>query len=339
MTLPVDVVVVSYRSGDRLRRALAPLAGVPGVRLIVVDNGPGDGSVDAVADLAPTVVEPGGNVGFARGCNAGARAGRNPWVLFLNPDARLEPASLARLAARLRTEPWLAVAAPRIEDEDTGEAHHSLQRDLRPATALALSVPLHRLTRARWATDVVRDPSSYVHPHEAEWASGACLLVRREAFEAVGGFHEGYWMYCEDADLCRTLREYGWGIGFEPSAVAGHEGGACAPRAALRPAYAQARLHYARRWDRAGSGRLAAVRAGLAARGLVQAMGRGSRADRAGELRGAIEALRPGAGRRPADPPAGPAPPAALPAAVRWLRELDGRRGAGPSAAPSPRRA
>lgn len=296
----VDVVVVSYRSGDDLHDALAPLAGAPGVHTIVVDNNPGDGSADAVRALRPTLVEPGGNVGFSRGCNAGAATGQAPYLLFLNPDARLTPQALGVLVQRLHDEPWLAVAAPRIEDED-GHLHPSVQRDLRPSAALALALPLHRVTGAAWSTDIVRDETSYTRPHEVEWASGACLLVRRSAFAAVGGFHEGYWMYCEDADLCRSLRALGWGIGFEPRAVATHVGGASAPRAALRPAYAEARMHYARRWD-GHLGRLT-VRAGLALRGAVQAATRGDARQRRGELRGARAALGPGAGRLPAIPP------------------------------------
>ena len=147
MTGPlVDVAVVSYASADTLRDAVAGFAADERFRVIVADNNPGDGSADSVRDLPVTIVDPGGNVGFGRGCNAAARAGWSPYLLFLNPDARLAPGDLDVLIERLRREPTLGVVAPRIEEG--GSRAHSLRHDLRPVSAWGRVLPLQRFTAA-----------------------------------------------------------------------------------------------------------------------------------------------------------------------------------------------
>jgi N-acetylglucosaminyl-diphospho-decaprenol L-rhamnosyltransferase len=275
----VDVVLVSYDSADVLRAAVEPLCADERVRVIVADNNPGDGSADSVRDLPVTIVDPGGNVGFGRGCNAGAAAGWSPYLLFLNPDARLTPGDLDVLVDRLRREPTLGVVAPRIEEG--GSRANSLRHDLRPLSAWGRVLPLQRLTRARWADDLIRDPEAYERAWSPSWMSGACLLVRRAAFTEIGGFHDGYWMYCEDADLCRALRVTGWRTGFEPGA----------PRASLLTAHAESRVRYAARWD--GPRGEWSVRAALALHHLVRAAlsrGRAVRSGHAAAARAAIAA-------------------------------------------------
>lgn len=288
MTMPlVDVVLVAYASADSLRGAVEPLCGDERFRVIVADNNPGDGSVDSVRDLPVTIVETGGNVGFGRGCNAGAAAGWAPYVLFLNPDARLGAADLDVLVERLRTDSGLGVVAPRIEEG--GRRAHSLRHDLRPVSAWGRVLPLQRLSRAPWADDVIRDEGAYRAPWSPSWMSGACLLVRRAAFAEVGGFHEGYWMYCEDADLCRALRARGWRTGYEPSACAVHVGGVSAPRASLLGAHAESRVRYAARWD--GPYGTVAVRAALVLHHLVRAVASPERSARTGHVAAARAAI------------------------------------------------
>src|SRR5262249_3794821 len=99
--LDVDVVVVSYNSREQLRGCVQPLASVPGVAVVVVDNASQDGSATALGDLPVRVIPLDHNGGFAHGCNVGWRAGNAEYVLFLNPDARLDEESLARLAGVL----------------------------------------------------------------------------------------------------------------------------------------------------------------------------------------------------------------------------------------------
>ena len=110
----VDVVIVSYNSRDRLRGCVEPLCRNPDVRVIVVDNNSADGSLEAVAGLPVEPVAQATNLGFAHGVNVGWRRGRSPYVLLLNPDARIGAASVAALVRVLETEPDAGLVAPRI---------------------------------------------------------------------------------------------------------------------------------------------------------------------------------------------------------------------------------
>src|SRR5689334_14188199 len=114
----VDVVVVSYNSSSELRSCLEPLAGQPGIRVIAVDNASTDGSLDAIADLPVEQIALERNGGFGHGCNVGWRRAAAPCVLFLNPDARIEPDSVERLAAVLDETPAVGAVAPRITEAD-----------------------------------------------------------------------------------------------------------------------------------------------------------------------------------------------------------------------------
>src|SRR3954451_4354184 len=109
-----DVVIVSYNSRDTLRECVEPLAGAPGVRVIVVDNASPDASLEVIADLPVHAIESGRNGGFSFGCNLGAAAGDAPLVLFLNPDARVNPGELERMVAALEAEPDVGLLGPRL---------------------------------------------------------------------------------------------------------------------------------------------------------------------------------------------------------------------------------
>jgi N-acetylglucosaminyl-diphospho-decaprenol L-rhamnosyltransferase len=290
----VDVVVVSYNSSRTLRDCVGPLTGLAGVHVIVVDNSSTDGTLATIADLAVTLIPQTTNDGFAAGCNAGWRRGSAPNVLFLNPDARIDAMALDMLARVLRDQ-RVAIAAPRILDED-GSVDFSQRRFPRLASTYSHALFLHRLfPGAAWTNELVRDPAAYAAPGSPEWASGACLLVRRDVLEALGGWDAGFFMYCEDKDLCRRTRDAGYDIRYEPAAVVRHEGGASAPRASLTGVLAESRLRYARKH----SGRLAAAleRGGIALTALTHILvSRGGGAARAGHAAALRAAFRPAAG-------------------------------------------
>jgi N-acetylglucosaminyl-diphospho-decaprenol L-rhamnosyltransferase len=242
--MAVDVVVVSYNSGEHLRECVAPLALLEGVNVVVVDNASDDGCLESVADLAVERVELTANVGFASGCNAGARWGSAPAILFLNPDARIDEASLRRLEQALGRDPGVAAAAPKIVGGD-GRVEYSQRRFPALRSTFARAFFLHRV--APGLDELVRDPSAYDEPGSPDWVSGACLLVRRTAFESVGGFDESFFLYGEDIDLARRLRDSGFDLRFEPDASAVHAGGGSAPRPRLLPLLVASRLRYLRK--------------------------------------------------------------------------------------------
>jgi len=243
----VDVVVVSYNSREHLRPCVEPLLAAPGFRVLVVDNASPDRAHETVAGLPLTIVALTRNGGFAHGCNVGWRAGDSPFVLFLNPDSRLEPAALERLVLELETSPDVGAVAPRLVDGD-GALLYSQRRYPRLLSTYARALFLHRLfPGAAWADELVRDDRAYERAASVDWVSGACVLIRRDALERVGGLDEGFFMYCEETDLCRRLRAAGYDVRYEPEAVCIHFGQASAPRASLLPVLAASRLRYARK--------------------------------------------------------------------------------------------
>lgn len=293
----VDVVVVSFNSREHLRNCLAPLAGLPDVRLIVVDNASTDGSLQAVADLPVTCLQRDENGGFAAGCNDGWRAGEAPFVLFLNPDAVLDEVSLRTLVRRLDQDSELGAVAPRIEHPD-GSLAWSQRRFPRLRSSYARALFLHRLfPRAPWTDDLIRDVRAYETRSTPEWVSGAALLVRRSALVDIGGWDDGFFLYGEDIDLCRRLRERGYRLLFDPAARAVHLEGASAHRSDTLPLLAVSRLRY----DRKHRGRIATLldRAAIALGALTHvAVARGGIATRVGHARALRAALQPASRRR-----------------------------------------
>jgi N-acetylglucosaminyl-diphospho-decaprenol L-rhamnosyltransferase len=258
----IDAVVVSYNSRATLRACVEPLAALDGVTVTVVDNDSTDGSLETVRDLPVRAIASGRNGGFSFGCNLGMQAGSAPLVLFLNPDARISGADLERLAAALRDEPDVAIAGPRLLEED-GTLIHSMRRYQRVGSTWATALFLHRVfPRAAWANEILRDPADYERVAHPEWLSGACMLTRRAVMESIGGFDEGFFLYGEDMDLCARVHAAGHRVRYEPAASVRHEGGASAPRSSLYAVLVRSRVRFARRH----SGPLAAAlqRLGLA---------------------------------------------------------------------------
>jgi GT2 family glycosyltransferase len=288
----VDVVVVSFNSRDELRSCVSPLAGGGDINVIVVDNDSTDGSPQAVADLPVTIIQLDENHGFSRGCNVGWRSGDAPYVLFLNPDARIEESSLRRLISALEQQPAVGLVGPKLVGED-GTLHFSQRRFPRLLSTFSDALFVHRLfPRRRWAHEVIHDERAYGRAQSPEWVSGACMLVRRSALVAVGGFDEGFFLYCEDDDLCRRLWQTGHSVAYEPAAVATHVGGASAPRSTLLPVVAASQLRYARKYH----GRAVALlfRLGIGLGALTHLLAsRGGASARAGHARTLALVARP----------------------------------------------
>lgn len=222
----VSVVIPSWNGRDLLASCLASLADDGGVRLetIVVDNASSDGSADLVAERFPAarLLRNARNEGFARAVNRGAAAARAPFLLVLNSDARLQADALRRLLSRAASQARAAIVGPQLRNEDgTFQGSHArfptLWQEL-----LVLSGTGRLLRGAAYPS---RGPEDGRGARPVDWVGGACLLVRRDAFAAVGGFDEGYFMYAEETDLCYRLRRAGWQIWYEPAAVVVHLGG------------------------------------------------------------------------------------------------------------------
>ena len=278
MTPDITAIIVNYNSGPHLADCLNSLdAGLAGFNweVVVVDNASSDRS-EAVAGDESTdsekrrrLVRLPTNTGFATAANLGARTGAANLLLFINPDCVVAPGFIEPLLNELDTHPRRAAVAPCVVNED-GSPQGNARGDPTMMTGLfGRSTLLSRLfPSARVARRNVLSPPTAQESGSAaavDWVSGSCLLVRRKAFDEIGGFDERYFLYWEDADLCRRLRNAGWSICFRPDARVVHVGArssrtvkALAIRAFHRSAYLYysthvARSHWsARRWLAAG---------------------------------------------------------------------------------------
>ena len=280
----IDVVVVAYNSSEHLRGCVEALVVVDGVTVLVVDNASPDNSVETICDLPLQVIELAQNGGFAHGCNAGWRAGTGDYVLFLNPDARIERGSLEELSRLLDESPEIGGVAPLIRQDD-GSIEYSLRRYPRLRSTYAQALFLHRVfPSAGWTDELVREAGAYEQPGSPNWVSGAAIMVRRSVLEEIGGWDDAFFMYCEDIDLCKRMWDAGHELRFEPDASVSHAGGASAPRASLLPVLAASRIRYARKHRN----RVFALleRLGVALGALTHmVVAKGGRATRAGHAR------------------------------------------------------
>ena len=263
------VVVVSFEARETLVAGLAALrahASFP-LELVVVDNASTDGSTEAVRARDPEalLIANGDNLGFARACNQGWRASRAPHVLFLNPDAEVTPGAVETLVTLLESRPAVGAAGPRTRGSD-GTIQVSTGPDLTPLAELRQRRLVLGVAR-REAHALAEAEALHAREHEPAWVSGSCLVVRRAALEAVGGFDERFFLYEEDADLCRRLREAGWRVVFTPAAEVKHHLGRSMSKAPRRARLEYHRSHLLYYGKHNGPFSRAALRILLAARG------------------------------------------------------------------------
>ena len=225
----LSVILVNYNTREMTLRCLSALfddlRDLP-AEVWVVDNASTDGSCAAIRERFPTVklIENATNAGFGRANNQAMRLAAGRFFMLLNTDAFLKPGASQAMLEYLNAHPKVGVVGPRLLNADAS-LQPSCYRFPSPARAifenswLSTLLPNHRLIGdyRRWAHDAERD---------VDWIVGACMLLRREVFERTGGFDEAFFMYSEEADWQRRIRDAGWTVSFTPRAQATHLGGA-----------------------------------------------------------------------------------------------------------------
>jgi len=223
-------VIVNYRSYEELSRCLASLEPLrPGfATVIVVDQDSDSASAAAVARAFPwaVILARQTNDGFAKGINAGAASGHAPFLVLLNPDCVASSDFVARLVDFAVEHPEAAIVGPRIRNAD-GTLQGSARRFPDWSTFIAgrsswLTKKFPKNPLSRWNLPALAEG---VGTSRVDWVSGACMLVRRDAFDQAGGMDERFFLYWEDADLCRRLGELGWRTIYFPDAEVVHVGG------------------------------------------------------------------------------------------------------------------
>ncbi len=214
-TSDVDVVIVTYQSAHHVAECLGHIPAVASI--VVVDNASTDDSADIADRAGAHVIRNTENRGFAAAANQGARFGQASLVLLLNPDAVMEPGALEAMVAELVASPTTGVVASRLLAPDGLEQRPSWPfPSARGAWVEALG--MHRLQRS--------SNRPKMQDLDGQFVVGACFLVRRRLFEELNGFDERFWLYGEEADLCRRAADRGWRASVVPEAVAVHVGGA-----------------------------------------------------------------------------------------------------------------
>lgn len=255
------VVIVNYNAGEFLERCVASVfecAGGLALDVVVVDNASRDGSARGAKDGQPRMrlIENATNRGLSAAWNQGAAETDAPWILFLNPDAEIWDGDLASFVKVGEGRPRVAVLGPVVRNADgtiyaSGRAFPSVGQAVGHAF-LGPVAPANRYTRSYRQTDWDRRSQ-----REVDWVSGACMLVRRNAFDEIGRFDEAFWLYGEELDLCTRLRGAGWRVLFTPELEILHEGGVSTGRSRRTHVmhsssiYRYYRKHRARGWRRA----------------------------------------------------------------------------------------
>ena len=228
----VSVVMVVYMTGEALDQSLACVLADPLVdELVVVDNGSSAPEAERLRALAARdgrvmLISGQGNIGFAKAANLGARRAGGDRLVFLNPDAFLQPGCVAELIREIDGKPVPCVVGGRVLNADRSEQRGGRRGEITPMSAimslsnLAQLIPGWRRFEVHWEEDAAPE-----HAAPVPTISGACFCMRREDFDAVGGFDEGYFLHVEDVDLCWRIRQLGGVVLFHPKAEVIHIGG------------------------------------------------------------------------------------------------------------------
>jgi N-acetylglucosaminyl-diphospho-decaprenol L-rhamnosyltransferase len=231
----VAVAVVSWNTRDLLAeclRSLEPEADAGRAEVWVVDNASSDGSAELVREQFGwvTLVASEENLGFGRAVNLVARRTTTPWIAPANADIALEPGALTALLDTGGHHSDAGAVAPALLLPN-GRIQHSVHPFPTLPFTLLFNLGIPRLSRRLGDRLTLEGAWDETRPRVVDWAMGAFLIVRRDAFESIGGFDEAHWMYAEDLDLGWRLRRARWTTRYEPAAIVRHEGSAAAEQA------------------------------------------------------------------------------------------------------------
>jgi N-acetylglucosaminyl-diphospho-decaprenol L-rhamnosyltransferase len=176
-------------------------------RVIVVDNESGDETV-ALAKAAGATVVHRRRGGYGAAINTGAAAATGEYLAVLNPDIRFFTDDVVERLMEHFDDPSVGMAAPALQLLD-GRLQDSARRT---------PTPLNLVIRRR----VDRDSGAVRAGGDVDWVVGACFIIRRDLWDAIGGFDESYFLYFDDVDLCTRVRRAGWTVRFDPSIVVQH---------------------------------------------------------------------------------------------------------------------
>jgi|YelNatPaOPRAMG01_1025707.scaffolds.fasta_scaffold12626_2 GT2 family glycosyltransferase len=245
----VSIVIVSFNTKDLLKSCLDSIPAGTGdlpYEIIVVDNGSEDGSTDLIKNYFPSVelIESKKNLGFSRANNEGAKCSKGDALLFLNSDTVVQKGAIFILYNTLMSERDIGIVGPKILNSQ-GKPTRSYMQFLTLPMLFAGSEKLSWLFEVEKYRQHFRN-YDFSNLREVPWLSGACLMIKRDLFFAVGGFDENYFFYCEDMDLCLQVYRHGYRVMYVPTANIVHlfGGSSQKKRLNLTSFYRQSMVYY-----------------------------------------------------------------------------------------------
>ncbi|MCT9002637.1 glycosyltransferase family 2 protein [Microbacterium memoriense] len=274
----VAVIIVTYNNAndiETLLTSLRPETRDQSIRVVVADNASSDGTLDIVRMHDDVIaVATGGNLGYAGGINVAMRhVGVASAYLVLNPDLVVLPGCVAALRERLRVAD-AGIVVPAIVDRH-GTPSTSLRNEPSVTRALGDAAFGGRPRPAFVPSETVFAPAAYSSPREVQWATGAALLIAAPAAAAAGPWDDRFFLYSEETDFFRRVRDAGRSVWYEPAAVVRHAAGGSGSSVDLERLMAVNRIRYARK--HMGAARAAAFRGAVIIHELVRAYDRSHR--------------------------------------------------------------
>lgn len=240
--MDLSVLIINWNTKDDLRNCLRSLCAQKfrhAVEIVVADNASSDGSREMVVSDFPEVclVVHSTNLGFGAGNNRALTATHGRYVLFLNSDTLVTECALDCLLDFADAHPDVGIIGPKLLNRD-GSLQYSCRSFPNLGTGLFRNTPLGRLfPKNRFTKEYLLADWDHATPREVDWVSGAAMLVRRGMFQQLGGFDEGFFMYCEDVDLCYRAHQAGWKVVYFPDSVIYHIIGRSSDKVPTRMTY------------------------------------------------------------------------------------------------------
>lgn len=215
--IKLSTIIVTYNSEKTIEECLQSVGSQ--IETIVVDNNSTDSTSDIVKKFTSVkLIQNKENLGFGKANNIGVKNSTGDYLFFLNPDCIVEKNTIEKLCDYLDKNLEAAVVGPKLLNQKG-----DIQRELSPfPTVLSQALILLRLHRLPFFQDIVYPNYNFERTQEAEHLMGAALMVRKEIFEKVGGFDPGFFLWFEETDLLKRIKETGSKIIYYPEASVTH---------------------------------------------------------------------------------------------------------------------
>ena len=225
--MKLSIIIVNYKMWQLTRALVESLLqdDLPkSTEIIVVDNNSGDDSVYLLRSDFPeiTVIDNPENMGLASGVNTALTQAKGTYSLVLNPDMIAIPGSVSSLVSFMDKNPDVGMAGGKLISPN-GKLQYSCYRFYTPLTIVYRRTFLGKTKTGKQAiANFLMKDSDHASEQDVDWLMGACLMVRKKAYEEVGGMDERFFLYFEDVDWCRRFWEKGWRVSYVPQAVFSH---------------------------------------------------------------------------------------------------------------------